>query len=100
MNFRIMNGLEEENTKKRKFNEINEDDAEISEINNKKRKIGKQGSAFLDIGSVSWSMLLATFFLTLHDDKKTFYITFDGIKEMLDVLKQEFKDFVPFENDQ
>ena len=52
----------------------------------KKKKMGKS-SDFLDVGSVSWSMLLACFFLILHDDRKTFYINFEGIKEMLEVLK-------------
>ena len=44
-------------------------------------------------------MLLAIYFLTLHDDRKTFYITLSSVTEMLDVLKNEFNDFIPFEND-
>lgn len=59
----------------------------------------RPGTAFLDIGSVSWSILIAGFFLTLHDDRKAFFISLDSLKEMLLVLKEEFKDFVPFETD-
>ena len=44
-------------------------------------------------------LYLACFFLSLHDDRKNFFISLDSIKEMLGVLKQEFKDFVPFETD-
>lgn len=65
----------------------------------KKKPPGRAGSAFLDVGSVSWSMLLACYFLSLHDDRKTFYMTLESVREMLQVLKQEFKDFVPFETD-
>ena len=104
LNYKMMNGIEDEEvTKKRKAGEISEEvkgEEEDPLQAAKRRKIMKQGAAFLDIGSVSWSMLLATFFLTLHDDKKSFYLSFEGIKEMLEVLKQEFRDFVPFENDQ
>ena len=44
-------------------------------------------------------MIIACYFLHLHDQKKSFFITYDAILEMLDVLKIEFRDFVPFEND-
>ena len=60
---------------------------------------GKAGNSFLDVGSVSWSILIACFFLALHDERKNFYINLDSIKEMLNVLKAEFKEFVPFETD-
>jgi hypothetical protein len=60
---------------------------------------GKPGSGFLDVGSVSWSMLISCYFLQLHDDRKSFFITLESIKEMLEVLKNEFKNFVPFETD-
>jgi hypothetical protein len=53
----------------------------------KKLPGGKQGSAFLDVGSVSWSMLIAAYFLSLHDDRKHFYTTMESINEMLLVLK-------------
>jgi len=96
------------NQKKRHFNEISNEegggegdpiDCDAEEEGHKKKKLpGRQGGgAFLDVGSVSWSLLLATFFLALHDDRKSFYLTMDSIKEMLSVLKAEFKDFVPFE---
>lgn len=45
-------------------------------------------------------MILACYFLALHDDRKTFYITLESIREMLIVLKKEFADFVPFETDE
>lgn len=101
-NFRIANGMEEEkNEKKRKYGEVGqecgeEDTLMIVDEGGVKRK---QGCSFLDVGSVSWSILLACFFLQLHDDRKAFFISIDSIKEMLGVLKAEFKDFVPFEND-
>jgi hypothetical protein len=101
-NFRIANGLEsglDLNEKKRKYGDIaGEDDMDVDE-GAKKKSGGKQGCSFLDVGSVSWSMLLACFFLQLHDDRKSFYISIESIKEMLGVLKAEFKEFVPFEND-
>ena len=66
----------------------------------KRKNLNKvQTSAWLDTGSVSWSMLIAIHVLALHDDRKSFFITLDSIKEMLDVLKNEFNDYVPFEND-
>ena len=92
-NFRIANGLEENkelaDTKKRKYGEISkdEDDEEEGQKGIKKVLTGKGGNSFLDVGSVSWSMLLACFFLTLHDDKKSFFISLESIKEMLGVLK-------------
>lgn len=107
-NFRLANGLEDlvgDPTKKRKFNEMSkeeedEEDLILMEGVSKKKKLpGKQGGAFLDVGSVSWSMLLAAYFLSLHDDRKNFYMTMESIKEMLTVLKAEFKDFIPFETD-
>ena len=103
-NFRLANGLEENNdlaeSKKRKYGEISKEEEEGEEQKgNKKVLTGKGGNSFLDVGSVSWSILLACFFLSLHDDRKNFFITLDSIKEMLTVLKQEFKDFVPFETD-
>ena len=43
-------------------------------------------------------MLIALYFLSLHDDSKDACITFDSIQEMLDVLKQEFGEMVPIVN--
>ena len=103
-NFRLANGLEENNdlaeSKKRKYGEISKEDDEGEEQKGTKKVLtGKGGNSFLDVGSVSWSILLACFFLSLHDDRKNFFISLDSVKEMLSVLKQEFKDFVPFETD-
>ena len=65
-----------------------------------KKKLSKGGSsAFLDVGSVSWSLLIAAYFLSLHDDRKSYFITYESLKDMLSVLKLEFKDFIPFETD-
>jgi len=50
---------------------------------------------FLDVGTTSWSILMALYILTLHDDSKTCCITFDSIKEMIENLKEEFGDMVP-----
>ena len=52
------------------------------------------------MGSVSWSILLACYFLHLHDDSKEFCIIFDSVKEMLQVLDSEFEGLMPFEIDQ
>lgn len=106
-NFRLANGQEEvvlDQSKKRKHGEISkeEDEDEVMAGGHKPKKVltsGTAGGAFLDVGSISWSLLLACFFLQLHDDRKTYYLIFDSMKEMLGVLKEEFKDFVPFETD-
>jgi len=82
-NYRVAHGLEDElmpDSKKRKFEEIDVD-AEPCEEGKKKINCGK--SSFLDVGSLSWSMLLACFFLQLHDDRKSFHLSLDGVKEML-----------------
>lgn len=63
------------------------------------KKIKSVESDFLEVGSVSWSMLMALYFLTLHDDSKDSCVTFDSIQEMLEVLKQEFGDMIPLVND-
>ena len=43
----------------------------------KKLKHGE--SDFLEVGSTSWSMLMALYFLSLHDDSKDACMTFDSI---------------------
>lgn len=43
-------------------------------------------------------MLMAIYFLSLHDDSKDSCITFESIQEILEVLKQEFGDMVPLVN--
>ena len=57
---------------------------------------------FLDVGSVSWSLLLAIFILSLHKGaapvgtgdvavvEEKYYITYESILEMLEVLVTEF----------
>lgn len=50
---------------------------------------------FLDIGSSSWSILLACYFLTLHDDNKEFCITFNSILDILEILDCEFGGMIP-----
>lgn len=93
--FREANGLDQNKelaeTKKRKYGEICKEDEDGAEEGGQKgtKKVltGKCGNSFLDVGSISWSMLLACFFLSLHDDRKSFFINLDSIKEMLNVLK-------------
>eukprot|EP00347_Sterkiella_histriomuscorum_P011553 403372017 len=103
--YRINNGMDDlssENSKKRKFNQISNSEQEEEILANgakKKKPNHNDSSAFLDTGSVSWSMIIAIYFLSLHDDRKSFYITMSSIVEMLEVLKNEFSDYMPFEND-
>lgn len=40
-------------------------------------------------------MLIAIYFLTLHDDQTDSSITFESIQEMLEVLKVEFGEMLP-----
>ena len=54
---------------------------------------------FLDIGSLSWSILLACYFLHLHDDNNEFCITFNSICDMLEVLDSEFGGMLPLISD-
>lgn len=54
---------------------------------------------FLAIGSTSWSLLFSCFVLTLYSDDPQFYLDFKGLLEMIEVLVQEFKGFIPIEND-
>jgi len=64
----------------------------------KRLKIGAEPE-FLEVGSTSWSMLMALYFLMLHDDSKDASINFDSIHEMIEVLKNEFGDMVPLVNE-
>ena len=75
-----------------------EDEENLGKNSNQSKKLKNSEGEFLEIGSVSWSMLIALYFLTLHDDCKDACITFDSIHEMLDVLKQEFGDMLPLES--
>ena len=52
-------------------------DEEDGKIGAKKLKVGEND--FLEVGSVSWSMLIAIYFLTLHDDQSDSCISFDSI---------------------
>lgn len=63
----------------------------------KKLKAGE--GDFLEVGSISWSMLMALYFLALHDDAKDSCVSFDSIQEMLEVLRQEFGDMIPLVSD-
>lgn len=74
----------------------NDDMLQSQDPNSKRKKVNNEG--FLDIGSVSWSIMLAAFFLKLHDDDTSFCITFGGIIDILEVLKHEFGNMVPLEN--
>ena len=64
-------------------------------LKNSMRKFRGPDMDFLEVGSLSWSMLIAIYFLTLHDDSKDSCISFDSIQEMLDVLAAEFGDMIP-----
>jgi len=65
------------------------------------KKKGRPGQSvnegFLDTGSLSWSMLLASYFLELHSDEEQFFISLQSICEMLEVLLKEFKGMLPIE---
>lgn len=50
---------------------------------------------FLIVGSVSWSLMLALYFLYLHNETKDFYYSFDSITDMLQVLNQQFGEIIP-----
>lgn len=75
--------------------------------NSKRRKLNNDG--FLDCGSVSWSILLAIFFLSLHKGQSSVVdadeesvnsklcINFESCLEMLEVLTNEFGDMIPLE---
>ena len=61
----------------------------------------------MDCGSVSWTFLLAIFFLSLHkadpsaaaaaDGEEKFCMTYASCIEMLEVLAHEFGDMIPLE---
>ena len=64
---------------------------------------------FLDIGTVSWSLLLATYFLSLHkgaapafsiENSEKYCMNYEGCMEMLQVLSHEFGDMIPLETSQ
>ena len=104
-----MNG---QNSKKRKLADVQDNDEVMKENGaSKRRKVTSDG--FLDCGSVSWSLLLSIFFLSLHKGsshstkgedsnqivtKETKYcMNYQSCIEMLEVLAHEFGDMIPLE---
>jgi len=84
--------------KKRKLDDVEMDGPDTMAA--KRRKVTTDG--FLDCGSVSWSLLLAIFFLSLHkgdvvDGEEKFCMTYESCLEMLEVLAHEFGDMIPLE---
>ena len=72
-----------------------------------KRRMATEG--FLDIGTVSWSLLLSTYFLSLHKgaapafsikNSEKYCMDYEGCMEMLQVLSHEFGDMIPLETNQ
>ena len=64
---------------------------------------------FLDIGTVSWSLFLAMYFLSLHkgstpvfsiESSERYCMDYEGCMEMLAVLSHEFGDMIPLETNQ
>jgi hypothetical protein len=78
--------------------------SEAPEEQSKRKKNAPDG--FLDVGSVSWSILLAIFILSLHKGapagslEEKYCITYEGVIEMLQVLVSEFGDMIPLESNQ
>ena len=68
---------------------------------------------FLDCGSVSWTVLLTIFFLSLHKgccssgeietggsaENEKYCMTYESCLEMLEVLAHEFGDMIPLETE-
>lgn len=102
-NFERKNGIVPSKSSKRKL-----DSMESAEDGPKRRKVPSEG--FLDVGSVSWSLLLAAFILSLHKGaapvsspdavQEKYCITYESILEMLEVLVSEFGDMIPLESNQ
>ena len=64
---------------------------------------------FLDIGTVSWSLLLSVYFLSLHkgaapafniENSEKYCMNYESCMEMLQVLAHEFGDMIPLETNQ
>ena len=73
------------------------------------RKQPKVDKDFLQVGTVSWSLLLSSYFLSLHvgypqeideEEAELYSIDYTGVIEMLEVLSNEFGDMVPLETNQ
>lgn len=89
-------------SRKRKLGDVEGADPTDGKASTKRRKVMQEG--FLDCGSVSWSFLLASFFLSLHkgtssssDSEEKFCMTYASCIEMLEVLANEFGDMIPLE---
>lgn len=78
---------------------MKDSDGEEDDIKGKVKRLKGSELDFLEVGSASWSMLLAIYFLTLHDDQSDSCISFDSIQEILEVLRFEFGDMIPLVND-
>jgi hypothetical protein len=85
-------------TKKLDGESDEENNSDLDEDRVQAKKIKQGESDFLEVGSVSWSILIALYFLTLHDDHSDSCITFESIQEILEVLKHEFGDMLPLVN--
>ena len=89
----------EAKARKRKLGDVEMDVSEAT--TSKRRKVTTDG--FLDCGSVSWSLLLAIFMLSLHrsevidEGDQKFCMTYESCLEMLEVLASEFGDMIPLE---
>ena len=97
--------------KPRQSNELNPKERLAADTEKRKQQGTSTSQGFLDVGSVSWSLLIAAYFLSLHkaggvstwidqpaqtQDLK-FCMTFESILEMLEVLQKEFDGMVPLE---
>lgn len=93
--------------KKRKIKDIEKDSGDEDEevqVKSDKRKKAIQG--FLDIGSTTWSMLLACYFISLHQGSDPTAVSFDedSIKNMLTIMHKQSREHLPlqkkFESDE
>ena len=83
---------------------MNGEENDAAAAGSKRRKVTTDG--FLDCGSVSWSILLSIFFLSLHkgsisdealSKSDKYCMTLESCIEMLEVLAHEFGDMIPLE---
>lgn len=101
-------------SRKRKIGDVDvmngEDEQQQNGAIGKRRKVTTDG--FLDCGSVSWTLLLTIFFLSLHKGttssseeagaatgSEKFCMTLESCQEMLEVLAHEFGDMIPLETE-
>ena len=97
---------EEMNTKgflrKRKYDQISKDpnkESEIDEVGRHTQKRKKLIQGFLDIGSSSWSMMLAMYFISLHKSADPELVQFnkESIQNMLTILFKQWNNNIPIE---